>query len=275
MVTLRVGFIYRYVEKGTPCYFLYIGDSDNSNEMICAEVSTVDPSRKYYLIGSTTTSLCVFGDKLVTISRSHNVCPLFVGGNYVSLPSASLQCLVDDLIDAEIESYRNEIHATSLNNYDNANNHLKNLALPEKIARLLKWNIKKKYLRFDKDEKNMVKNCYPYNVYFAYLGTNIGSEIEKLRPVVIWREHVNSLNHKDSSYYVFPISSKIPKKSYYYNVEITVNGAKNVIHVNDGQRISALRIEKPLKDNLTGNTYCLDAKAIQEVKEAIKKYFKI
>lgn len=80
---------------------------------------------------------------------------------------------------------------------------------------------------------------------------------------------MNPINSDKNSYFVFPISSKIPSKKYYYNVEINVNG-KKIVKVNDGKRIV-----KPLIDNSTKETYCLEQQKINEIKDAIKRYFNI
>lgn len=94
----------------------------------------------------------------------------------------------------------------------------------EKILRFLIWTDKKEELKFTK-RKNL-KNVFKNNVYWAYMGCNIGCEIEKLRPVLVWKEHINPRNTDENSYFVFPISSKILKNKYYYNIEIDVNGQK-------------------------------------------------
>lgn len=107
------------------------------------------------------------------------------------------------------------------------------------------------------------------------MGCNLGCEIEKLRPVLIWKEHINTKNSDENSYFIFPISSKIPQKKYYYNIEINVNGKKNIIKVNDGKIISIKRIQKPLIDNNTKKTYFIEQQTISEIKDAIKKYFNV
>lgn len=106
------------------------------------------------------------------------------------------------------------------------------------------------------------------------MGCNIGCEIEKLRPILIWKEHINTSNPNENSYYVFPISSKIPKKKYYYNIEININGQKNIIKINDGKRISIKRIIKPFKDS-SNKTYSISQETSNEIKNAIKMYFGI
>ncbi len=120
-----------------------------------------------------------------------------------------------------------------------------------------------------------LKNVFKNNLYWAYIGCNIGCEIEKLRPVLIWKEHINKNNPDDNSFFVFPISSKIPSKKYYYNIEIEVNGKTNIVKVNDGKRISIKRIVKPLIDDSTKKTYAISELTIKEIKDAIKMYFSI
>ena len=56
-------------------------------------------------------------------------------------------------------------------------------------------------------------------------------------------------------------------------VEIEVNDSKNYVKINDGRRISSLIIIKPLKIEGLKNTYKLCDNDIQNIKNAIKKYF--
>lgn len=265
-----VGCIYKYKRNNIDCYFAYIGDSDDASTVIGGEIGLSDPSRKSIVISGL--SMVGFVDKPIFVKTSDIMFPLMIRGKPFEIDKKTFNKMIKDICSSVIDDYKQSISASISNNFNKSNKSLINITVPEKVIRLLLWNQKKKSLKFDTPTLQM-PTCNQYGVYFAFLGTNIGSEINKLRPVLIWKTHESTNNSLDNSYYVFPISSKIPSRDYYYNVKIMVNGKQNVIHVNDGKRISGLRIYKPLNDNTTGKMYVLSKVDREKVKEAIKKYF--
>lgn len=263
--------IYKYndvIDK----YCIYLGDSDNSNQIIVAEVGAIDSTRQYRPI-SCLTNMVMFIDKILFIHPNTTISPLFIKGKIASITPSEFYDLLKDLCKNILNVYETDILKLIDNNYDSVNDKIIDVKFSEKLLRFLIWTDKKEKLKFL--QKNNVKNVIQNNVYWAYMGCNLGCEIEKLRPVLIWKEHINFTNTNENSYFVFPISSKIPKKKYYYNIEIYVNGKKNIIKVNDGKRISIKRIEKPLIDNSTKKTYFIDQQKNNEIKDAIKKYFNV
>lgn len=267
-----VGRIYKYISNGVAKYFTYIGDSDVSSRIIAGEVGNVDTSRDYVQINNL--QMVLFVDNLIIVNVREVVSCLYFRGKPVDVDKNSFVALINKAIEKNVESYKSSLVSNYSSNYDSKKDSIIDLTLAEKIIRLLNWNEKKRELKFDVTVPQM-PTCIKYGVYFAYLGTNVGSEINKLRPVVIWRQHQSQNNPLDSSYFVFPISSKIPNRKYFYNVHITINGADNVIHINDGRRISGLRILKPLIDQSTGKMVELGESVKNDVKDAIKKYFSI
>lgn len=267
----KVGFIYKCGATPAYSYFCYIGDSDNASEVFGVEVGLPDSSKKSLVIPGL--NMVLFIDQLKLIKVRTIADYLYISGNQVKVPANIFEQMMQNLISNLSSDYKSSIISINLANYDSTNNLISNLALPEKILRILFWNNKKKFLTFDKTP--LFPTCFENCIYFAHLGTNIGSEINKLRPVLIWHSHISKYNSLTDSYFVFPISSKIPSKFYYHNVPIMVNGAQNVVHINDGRRISILRIEKPLIDNSTGKTLKISNKECDDIKNAIKHYFKI
>ena len=263
--------IYYYIEDNVKKYFTYIGQTDVDNHIYGGEIGLADENRDYITIDNL--KMVLFVDKLLVIERKNVVSSFKLHGKNVVLDSNAFNNLINALSSKIISSYSTSIINESNKNLDANTNQLIDITFPEKIIRLLEWNIIKKRLKFNKD--SFVQVISKFNVYFAYCGTNIGSEIDKLRPVLIWKQHVNKNNSADNSYFVFPISSKKAKKKYCYNIEIMINGKKNYIRINDGRRISIRRIFKPLIDNTTGKTYVLGQDKIDEVKDAIKKYFSL
>lgn len=263
--------IYKY-NDGIDKYCIYLGDSDNSNQIIVAEVGVIDNARQYKII-SCLTNMVMFIDKILYIHPNTVISPLFIKGKIVSITPLEFHDLLKELCKNILNIYEVDNLKLIDNNYDSVNDKIIDVSFSEKLLRFLIWTDKKEELKFS--QKNNVKNIRKNNVYWAYMGCNLGCEIEKLRPVLIWKEHINLSNPDENSYFVFPISSKIPKKKYYYNIEIYVNGKKNIIKINDGKRISIKRIEKPLVDNTTKKTYFIDQQKIIEIKDAIKMYFNV
>lgn len=267
---LNVRTIYKYSENSIAKYFVYIGDSDISNELYGGEISTPDENRPFIRL-SCLDNLVLFVDKLIIIDSNSILCPLYIRRTLCRVAPFEFHSLVNNICNSLLDEYSMNIVSTNNSNFDSNNNKLFDVVFPEKLIRLLTWNEKKRKIKFDK--KNIVQNIYKFNVYFAYLGTNVGSEIDKLRPVLIWKLHENKDNQYENSYFVFPISSKIPRKNYYYNVRVNINGNENIIKINDGKRINIKRILKPLIDDTTKKTYCIDEDTIKSVKDAIARYF--
>ncbi len=262
--------IYKY-NDGTDKYCTYLGDSENASKIIVAEVGKVDTTREYIVINNDT-EMVMFADKILYINPDDIVSPLYIKGKIVSITALEFHELLKKLCIIVLNKYSEKIVELIDNNYDPINDKILDVSFSEKILRFIIWNDKKKDLKFS--NRKGLMNIFKYNVYWAYMGCNIGSEMDKLRPVLIWKEHVNKFNPNENSYYVFPISSKIPKKKYYYNIEIDVCGHKNMIKINDGKRISTKRIIRPLKIS-KNTTYCISDRTIDEIKNAIKMYFMV
>lgn len=268
---MKVRNVYKYDENGIVKYFTYIGDSDNSNEILGGEVSLPVNNRPYQNLKDI--NMVLYTDKLLIIHPTSIIGGLYISGNPVEIPAYEFQNLINSLCMLLLNSYSTAMIAVSNNNFNSSNYLMNDLSFPEKLLRLLLWNLKKKELKFDR--KQFIKRVYKYNIYFAYMGCNVGCEIDKLRPVLIWKEHANVNNLAENSYYIFPISSKIPKKKYYYNVEIDINGTKSIIKINDGKRISTRRIIKPCIDNVTKKTLKISEEKINDVIKAISMYFSV
>ena len=268
---LNVRGVYRYTENEIEKYFVYIGDSDYSKIIVAGEIGEKNDERLYIELDNL--NMVLYIDKLFEITSNVNITQLFIKGEHYYISAYKFQTLINSLTNMLLNKFERNILSTTNKNYDEDNSKIVDLTLPEKIIRLIIWNDKKREIKFD--DRKLIERCYQFDVYFAYLGVNVGNEIEKLRPVVIWKQHINKTNPKDTSYYVFPISSKTSNKIYYYNVEIDINGEKNYVKINDGKRISSLRIIKPLKNKTTKKTHKLAEEEIQRIKNAITKYFSL
>ena len=272
MINFYVRNVYYYINEGSKKYFTYIGETDRTSQMYCGDIGLPDDSRVYIPINGLN-NLVLFTDRLLLINKKEEVHEFRLNGVPFSLDAHEFSCMINAICSNILTKYSNNIINLSSQNYNSVSNMLNDIVFPESIIRLLEWNQTKKKLKFDK--KSFIPHVARFNVYFAYYGTNIGSEINKLRPVVIWKQHENQNNISDNSYFVFPLSTKKGKRRLPYHVELEVNSVKNYIRINDGKRISIRRIEKPLIDSNTGMTFCLTQAKIDEMKEVIKKYFSL
>lgn len=269
-IQLNPRWIYKYINNGVKKNCVYIGDI-GSNKIIVGEIGQPDPNRNFVIIPSMNDVL--FLDSYLIFKENNILSNLYLKGKPIKIDAVLFTKLINSIINNLINNYSNECLQTMFNNFLPSTNTLNDNSLPENMLRYIFWNIKKKKLKFDilNVLPHIMKNC----VYFAYLGNNIGSEIDKLRPVLIWKEHINSNNNLCNSYFVFPISSKLKCKKYYYNVPITINGQLNIVKINDGRRIDIRRINKPVIDENTNKTYKILDQDIDNIKNAIKKYFQI
>lgn len=144
-------------------------------------------------------------------------------------------------------------------------------SLTESYYKYLTWFDYKTKLQF---EKNITRNpgILKGGLYYTEIGENIGSELHKLRPTVIFKKCV-APNPNDTSYIVIPITSKTSAGKYAFNPSITVNGKINYIRINDMRRVSLKRIVCPLYETGTRNTIKLSIEEMNLIKEKLKEYF--
>ena len=146
-----------------------------------------------------------------------------------------------------------------------------NYILTEDYYKYLTWFDFKTKLQFQKNLK-VQPGIILYGVYWAELGRNIGSELEKLRPVLIYKKCVSKENPNLSSYIVIPITSKLTAEKYWNNYRISMDEKTCFVKTNDMQRISVKRIVKPfiLK---SGDPLVLSDHDIRNIKDIIKRYY--
>lgn len=263
--------IYKYKNKsGQEGLCVYVCDTDNANEIIVGCVEDVDQLNDHFIKMDNGLNKVLYLDRYLTLKISQIKAPLYLKGQLINITSGEFQKLTNAIYKLMIFKFESNIDKLSLNNFDGSS--LVDITMPEKIIKLLTWNIKKSDLRFGNALENLIimEHC----VYFAYMGTNIGCEIEKLRPVVVWKKHINNSNSNDNSYYVFPITSKKFSKKYSHNIPININGKKNHILLNQGKVISVKRLVKPYINN-NGDVIKLNEDLMSKIKNGLRVYFKV
>ncbi len=143
-------------------------------------------------------------------------------------------------------------------------------SVTEDYYKYITWFEHKTNIQF---HKNIKRNpgFLKWGIYYVEIGENIGSELHKLRPAIIFRKNISKKNPNDSSYIVIPITSKQRASRYYFNVAIMVNGIVNYAKLNDIRRVSVKRIVSPLRDD-QNNIIVLSAAEKQNINTNLKTY---
>ena len=250
---------------------VYICDTDKSNEIIVGAIEEADTLNTNYIKLKNGLKKVLYLDRYIALKTSQVESPFYFSGKLQSITSDEFLALTTSVYKLMILNFQMKIEKLSNENFDNGT--LIDITLPEKIIKLLTWNLKKSDLRFSHKQSNIIvmEHC----IYLAYLGTNIGSEIEKLRPVLVWRKHINKQNQFDNSYYVFPITSKKQKKTYSTNVKIKLDNKVNYIKLNQGRVISEQRFFKIFEDSSTGKVARIDNSVKTDIEKSLAIYFGI
>lgn len=147
----------------------------------------------------------------------------------------------------------------------------KNYAITEDHYKYLTWFEHKTNIEFAKTIKRNPK-ILKYGLYYAEIGENIGSELCKLRPVLIMKRCKARLPD-DSSYVVIPVTSQSSSSKYSFNTPILVNGKINYVRINDLRRISIKRLVSPLYKSGTNKICVLSDEERDNVLKDFKEYF--
>lgn len=242
---------------------IYICDIYNRpNEIYIAEIKdkTNDPS-KYIDVKLTDKAVCKNSFRIV--DRHSIKLPFYNKKKQVKVTFHEYIELSNNLI--------TELYTDISNTCTNisASRELKEYKITEDIIKTIVYHKEYLSMKFFHTQMNTIRD---FQIYFANLGGSIGCELDKIRPVVIWRSHIMVGNRDQNTFYVFPLTSKIKGIRYYYNVPIEVNGKQNLIKINDGRRISIDRIIRPLLDKSTNKIYKLSEEDISNINAAISEY---
>ena len=110
-------------------------------------------------------------------------------------------------------------------------------SLIQKLSQEIDYkNIEKiKYLKWCYDKllldttNNIISNLKPCSICWVDFGQNIGSELRKLRPAILWRSSSDK-----KMWTVIPLSSKCYKDKYYFHVDETYLAGRE----KDGRRFN-------------------------------------
>jgi mRNA-degrading endonuclease toxin of MazEF toxin-antitoxin module len=123
----------------------------------------------------------------------------------------------------------------------NATTQISNNPFIEKIKYILNWTRKKVELNELYFNQGANETCKPYvsvgDIYYAHLGTNIGAEIDKSRPVLVFQNDDRYIR-QSNMVFVIPISSNTKAGPF----KVTINPID--ILENDGVDESSVIIQQ-------------------------------
>lgn len=223
-------FIYRYKDKnGTPLC-IYLCDIQTKGKILIMPLTENNSGNVYKL---SVTRQYADLDHYKEINKEAVVSALFLNSKPVQVPESDLKYIQEYVIKHYMDRICNNAITNNLS-----------LLLFESIYQFISWKHKKFLLNFQPYERHTT--IYENGIYWASLGVNVGSELNKNRPVLIWKKRCNGDDEKDYSYIVIPITSKKKRKHYYMNVPIDINGSQSYLRIEDMRRINIKRITRPI-----------------------------
>ena len=263
-VQLFHGNVYIYNEADIG---MYLCDT-NLKDRVCF-VPLDEDDGKSNTIKINTLRKVVFLDDFEEIDRSAIKEPLKLHGANVQVPYTQYllisEYVLTKLFHKTADTY-NKLSHLRFNSIDK-----ENYILTEDYYKYLSWFDFKTKLQFQINLKKQ-PSIMVRGVYWAELGRNLGSELEKLRPVLVLRKNVSTSNPNLSSYTVIPFTSQDSANKYWSNYQIKVDGKNNYIKINDMQRISIKRIKGAFikKD---GTPLFINEYQMHKVKSLIHRYY--
>lgn len=249
-------YIYRYKENNETPLCIYLCDTQAKNKILIVPL-TSEPTQNTYKLSVTNQYADLANYK--EIDRNTIISPLFLKSKSIKISENDLKNIYDFVLSDLISN----ISST-------ARHGASTLLLFESIYQFIKWKQEKLLLNISPYQRKT--QVYENGVYWASLGVNVGSELNKNRPVLIWKKRCNGKEEKDFSYIVIPITSKNKSKNYYMNVPIAINDRQCYLRIEDMKRINIRRISRPILDEQK-NIIFIDEQKRQEIMEAMKRFY--
>lgn len=249
-------YIYRYKEQDKTPLCIYLCNTQIKNKILIIPL-TPDQSEHTYKLSVTRQHADLNNYK--EIDKADITSQLFLNSKPVKISDNDIKFIQKYIID-------NMIDKIGLD----ANKNNTSIELFESLYQFFKWKGQKLLLNVLPYEYKTT--IYENGIYWAALGVNVGSELNKNRPVLIWKKRCNGANPANYSYVIIPITSKNRSKSYYMNVPIDINGRMCYLRIEDMRRINIKRITRPIL-TLDKKIIFIDDNKRLEIIEAIKKFF--
>ncbi len=255
-MALKKTYIYHYKDGDNTPLCVYLCDTQVKSRILIVPLTSVTSENTYKL---SVTNQYADLDHFKEIDRDAVTNPLYLNSSHVRIS-------ISDMIILEVYIIKN-IMDTICSNAFSVNT---SLQLFESVYQFLSWKRQKLLLNFQPYKKKT--DIYENGIYWASLGVNIGSELNKNRPVLIWKKRCSGDNEENFSYIIIPITSKEKNKRYYMNVPIDINGTTSYLRIEDMRRINIKRISRPILDDHNAIIFIDDDKR-KEIIDAIKRFF--
>lgn len=253
---IKKNYIYRYREKsGTPLC-IYLCDTQTQDRILIIPLTENNTGNVFKL---SVTKQYADLDSFKEIHKSNIVSALYLDSKPVRIPTTDAEVIQKYII----QKIMSDISADAQGNNTS-------LTLFESIYQFVRWKGQK--LRMNTQPYVKKTNVYENALYWAALGVNVGSELNKNRPVLIWKKRCNGDDESTYSYIAIPITSKQKNKHYYMNVPIDINGRTCYLRIEDMRRINIRRISRPILDDCKKFIF-IDEDKRREINEAIGKFY--
>lgn len=253
---IKKSYIYRYKENENTPLCIYLCNTQTKDRILIVPL-TPQPSDKAYKLSVTKQYADLSSYK--EISKNFIISPLYLNSKPVCIPEKDLKEIQSFIITDMMNKISNDAHCNNTSSF-----------LFESIYQFLKWKWQKLLLNVLPYQKTTT--VYENGIYWASLGVNVGSELNKNRPVLIWKKRCNGNEEKNFSYIVIPITSKNKSKKYYMNVPIMINERQCYLRIEDMRRINIKRISRPIL-NKESKIIFIDNDKRSEIMTAIQKFF--
>lgn len=267
-IQLFHGNIYTYVnDKNKSEIAMYLCDTNLGNKVCMIPLDNPDGYSNTVTIEGMKKVL--YPENYFEIEKSKIVSILKLKGKNAIVDYQTYLQISEIVIHSLLAKTTNTYQSLSHKRFQNIGK--ENFILTEDYYKYLTWFDFKTKLQFQRELRAM-PGFLLHSVYWAELGRNVGSELEKLRPVLIFKKLLSKKYINDSSVIVLPISSKFTCQRYNTNYPLIINGKINYVKINDIQRISIKRLSQPYRDS-EGKVVVIGDEDIKHIKEIIVNYF--
>lgn len=253
---IRKNYVYRYKEHGDTPLCIYLCDTQVKNRILIVPLSEAQEENHLKL---SVTNQYADMNNYKEILTDNIVSALYLKSNPVKIPENDIIAIQHYIFDDLFKKISYDAHSNN-----------KSLYLFESIYQFLQWKWQK--LLFNTLPYQRKTSVYENSLYWAAMGINVGSELNKNRPVLIWKKRCSGGSESNYSYIVIPITSKQKNQKYYMNVPIDINGRSCYLRIEDMRRINIKRISRPILNN-DNKFIFIDSDKRQEIMEAIKNFY--
>lgn len=254
---LKRNSIYRYKDGENSPLGIYLCDTQAKGKIVVVPLTNKKSDDFCYKL-SVTNQFAAIG-RFCEIDKKDIISGLYLDSKLVKIPYCDIShiqhCIIHMMF-GKIESMAHTSHSS--------------VWIFESIYQFLSWKTEKWKLNFSEYQKKTT--IYENGIYWASMGVNVGSELNKRRPVLVWKKRCGGNDESTFSYIVIPITSKQKNKKYFYNVPIDINGKECYLRLEDMHRISIKRFSKPVLSPDKKILFITQEKR-DEINSAIKNFY--